>query len=234
MEGMEILKNVGLSGQEILVYKTLLSFGPSTAGQMSEETNIHRTNVYSILIKLKNRGFISEYKEKTLSYFKVNDPKNILDFIKEAEQLVLDTLPELNQYYNRQAKPVDLEIFRGKEGVKAIFNHILREAEPVSGYGLTGKLRKILPIFAKQWIRQVLEEKIDVKYVYVEGVPKPWKSIKMKVLPKEYTSPVETQVYGDYVVILIWEPVQIAIRIHSSEIASSYKKYFGLIWEIAK
>ena len=231
---LSILKNVGLSDQELQAYQALVKGGPSTASQIAEFTKIHRTNVYSILIKLKNRGFVGEYREKNLSYFKINDPKNILDFIKEAEQSVLDSLPDLSEYYNRQAKPVDVEIFRGKDGVKTVFNHILRESKPVHGYGLTGNLRKTLPIFAVPWIRQILERKIDVKYVYVEGVKKPWKSIKIKTLPKEYTSPVETQIYGDYVSIIIWEPVQIAIRMRSKEISNSYKKYFELIWEIAK
>ncbi len=234
MKNLELLKNVGLSDQEIIVYTAIIKHGPSTAAQISENTNIHRTNVYNILIKLKNKGFIGEFKERNIVFFKVTDPKNILDFIKETEKSIMDVLPELNQHYNLQAEPVDVEIFRGPEGMKTIYNHIIREGKPVCAYGLTGSLRKKMPVFAVQWIRQMEEKNVGARYVYVEGITKPWRNIKVKYLPKEYLNPVATEIYGDYVVIRIWEPTLIAIRIHSKEVAKAYMKYFELIWAIAK
>ena len=235
MNNLDLLKNVGLSEQEIKVYSSLIKHGPSTASQISENINIHRTNVYSILIKLKNKGIIGEYKEKNVFYYKINDPQNIIDFIKETQQSILELIPDLNKHYEFQAEPVDVEIFRGPEGMKTIFNHILREQKPVYAYGLTGSLRKLMPIYAQQWFRQLKENKIKARYVYVEGVEKPAsEDVKVKFLPKEYISTVATEIYGEYVVIRIWEPTLIAIRIHSKEVASAYRKYFELIWSIAK
>ena len=60
MDKFSSLKKLGVSEQEIAVYTALLKHGPSSAAQLSESTNIHRTNVYSILIKLKNRGFVEK------------------------------------------------------------------------------------------------------------------------------------------------------------------------------
>ncbi|MBI4174499.1 MAG: hypothetical protein HY517_02540 [Candidatus Aenigmarchaeota archaeon] len=183
---------------------------------------------------MKNKGFVGEFKEKETLFFKVTDPKNIIDFVKEVEKTILDKVPELNEYYALQKKPFDVEIFRGPEGMKTIFNHILREERPVCGFVLSGKGRKNMPMYFKQWARDIERKKIDVRYVYVEGISKLWKSVKMKFLPKEYMSPVETEIYGDYVIINMWEPMLLAIRINSKEISDAYRKYFEFIWAIAK
>ncbi len=108
------------------------------------------------------------------------------------------------------------------------------EKKEVVGWGMTGQLRKYLPIFADQWIRDIKLYKIKNRYIYAKGTEIKEKQFETKLLPKEFITPVATQIYGDKILISIWEPTLLAIMIKSKEVAESYKSYFNLLWKLAK
>ena len=117
--------------------------------------------------------------------------------------------------------------------MKSVFKDIIRTKSDVLGWGATGQLREYLPTFAKQWIRDIKFNKIKNKYIYIKGTEIKESYFEIKVLPQEYHTPVATQIYGDKILITIWEPVLIAIMVKSREVANNYRKHFELLWKIA-
>ena len=72
---------------------------------------------------------------------------------------------------------------------------------------------------------RVLLTKRDLKISYAE----------LRYLPQKYASPVALNVYDDKVAIILWNKENpIAIVIKNKEIAEGYKKYFELLWNMAK
>lgn len=70
------------------------------------------------------------------------------------------------------------------------------------------------------------KERID----YLNSLP----YTEARYLPQEYSSPVATEVCGDHVNLILWDKDAIVIQIESKEIAKAYKKYFYLLWDLAK
>lgn len=55
-----------------------------------------------------------------------------------------------------------------------------------------------------------------------------------KYIPKEFTNPVSTVIYGDKTAIILWEEVPFAVLIESAKIARSYRNTFELLWKTSR
>src|SRR4030042_2088041 len=234
MINIDSLKRIGLSEAEIKVYLSLLKLGKANVTKLAEESGVHRTNIYSILDKLKEMGLVSYFNEDNKMKFKVTDVKNLLNYTKESEEAISSLIPDLKEIQETVKEEIGVEIFRGEKGMKSAFKDIIRERKEVVGWGMTGQLRKYLPLFAEQWIRDIKAFKIKNRYIYIKGTEISEKQFEVKVLPKEFITPVATQIYGDKILISIWEPALLAIIVKSKEVVESYKKYFELLWKLSK
>ena len=234
MLNTDSLKRMGLSEAEVKVYLALLRLGKANVTKLAEESGVHRTNIYSILDKLKDMGLVSYFNEDNKMKFKVTAVENLLNYIKESEEAISSLIPDLKEIQEVVKEEISVEIFRGEKGMKSAFKDIIREKKEVIGWGMTGQLRKYLPIFAEQWIRDIKFHKIKNKYIYVKGTEISEKQFEVKVLPKEYITPVATQIYGNKILISIWEPTLIAVMIKSKEVADNYRLHFNLLWNLAK
>ena len=230
----QALKRIGFSESEIKVYLALLKLGEANATELAEESGVHRTNIYSILDKFKEKGFVSYFSEDNKMRFKVTDTENLLNYLKESEESLNELIPDLKKIQEDVREKIGAEIFRGEKGMKSAFKDILRDKKEVVGWGMSGQLRKHLPIFAEQWIRDINVYKIKNRYLYAEGTEIKEKQFEVRILSKEFITPVATQIYGDKILISIWEPMLFAVLIKSKEVSGSYRKYFELLWKIAK
>src|SRR3990167_4418050 len=79
------LKELGLSDGQIAVYSATLELGISTLNSIHEKTGIERRNIYDILNKLIERGFISYTLENGKRTYQCTHPNKILGAIEEKE-----------------------------------------------------------------------------------------------------------------------------------------------------
>lgn len=228
------LQKIGLSKSQASVYLALLKLGKANVTQISQESGVHRTNVYSVLDSLKQIGLVTYFHENNAMMFKASDPENLLNWIKESERSAEELLPDLKKIQESVSESISVEIFKGEKGVKSAMRDILRTRKDVCGFGLTGQLRNKLPAFALQWINTSRKLGIKNKYIYVKGTEMTDEHYEVRVLPKEFNTPVGTQIYGDKVLITIWDPTLVAIMIKSKEVAENYRKHFNLLWRMAK
>jgi len=230
----EALKRLGFSESEIKIYLVLVKLGKANVTRLAGESGVHRTNIYSILDKLKEMGLVSDITEEGKRMFKISDPSNLLNYLKESEEAIQELIPDLKSIQETVKEKIEVEVFQGEKGMKSAFKDIVRTKKEVVGFGMTGQLRKYMPIFAMQWVRDIKKAKINNRYIYVEGTQIEEPFFNARMLSKEFATPVSTQIYGDKILISIWEPTFVAILIKSKEVADNYKKYFELLWKIAK
>lgn len=60
------------------------------------------------------------------------------------------------------------------------------------------------------------------------------KQANVRILPEEYFSPLHVEIYGDKVAVIDWSEPITTVIFDKKEVADSYKKYFELLWKIAK
>ncbi len=86
------LKAFGLTGQEALIYETLLKHGPMSGYEVAKETGISRSNAYSSLSTLVEKGAAFSMDGDTTRYtpedIKAFSNNRLRDLSKRADELV--------------------------------------------------------------------------------------------------------------------------------------------------
>ncbi|MCX6806814.1 MAG: hypothetical protein NT135_01690 [Candidatus Berkelbacteria bacterium] len=125
-----------------------------------------------------------------------------------------------------------VDVFHGLEGIKIIFNDIVATKKELVGWGATDRARELMPGFTNNYIRQREANNVRARQLAVEGQGVlETEYSKFKFIPKEYSSPATTLIYGNKVAIMMWfsKPV-VCIRIANREIAEAYKHHFEFLW----
>ncbi len=127
------LKDFGLNSYESKLWIALLSRGVSTAGELSDISNVPRSRAYDVLESLEKKGFIIVKVGKPIKYLAV-PPTEVIERVKkkvaedaEEKSKMLsnlrgsETLGELNTLHTEGIKMVDPTdksgAFRGRQKV---------------------------------------------------------------------------------------------------------------------
>lgn len=232
------LVELGLGKSEAEIYLALIRLGKSTSTTLSKETGIHRTYIYDVLEKLKEKGLVSQIKETGKQYYLPTDPERLKDYLKEKIDIVDKILPELKKLKQSKTEETSVEVYKGKEGIKILLNNMISEAKDYIAMGVIHYFEdeRYLPkIFTDQWVLKMNEKRVKEKMILEEGTHvTPIKKSEFRYLPREYLFLSSFIVYGDKVAIFVWEEPLIQILIKNKNIAQSYITQFNALWKIAK
>ena len=232
----KVLEDLGLTKNEVKIYLSLLDKGPSLAGFISQITGVHRRSVYDAVERLIKKGLIGYIKKNNRKYFEAVNPEKLLELVKEKEYNVIDVLPKLKEKFKFRQEKQETNFFKGKDGLKNIFEDQLKQKNEILILGASPIANKILKYYFHWFDIRRKKENIKVKIIAFKDtdfskVP----LAEVRYLPKKYTNPAAFNIYSDKVAILLWsEEKPLAILIKNKDIAESYKKYFELMWTIAK
>jgi sugar-specific transcriptional regulator TrmB len=231
------LEKIGLSANEARVYLALLELGPSLAGKVTEMSKVNRRTVYDVLESLIDKGLVSYVIEANRKVFEATNPVRFCELLKERESEIRAALPELQAKREAARKRQEAAVFRGKKGIRTIFEDILKYRENLV-FGSHGRFKDVMGPFFKQYQRRKKSLNINTKLLLSERLRKSdiVKSTpgEHRFLKKEYDSPVSTIIYGDKTAIIIWADEPIGFVVAGKEVASSFQNYFKIMWEMAK
>jgi len=151
---------------EVKVWAALLSRGTSTAGELSNISDVPRSRTYDILESLEKKGFILMKLGKPIKFVALKPErvkKNLVKYAKERtdrlENLRDDeVLGELNSLFTKGVKFVEPSDLSGSlRGRQNLYNHLdmmVREAEKsitivTTKEGLNRKFEAIMPTLEK-------------------------------------------------------------------------------------
>lgn len=240
---MEIkeLKILGLAQGEIKVYTAILNIGISSINEIHEKTGLERRAIYDIINKLIEKGLITYTIEKGKRTYQVAPPNKIKEEIeqkkKELEKLQ-NILPNIEKIYKSRKPKINLEVFRGKEGIKSLFEHMLNFKDNYfigGGFYIMDLLPHFWPQYNERRIKKgVYWHSLSLYETKKRTVPET-RLLELKYLPKELSvNPSVVFIFGDKIANVLWGEEWFAFMIESKEITDSYKKYFGYLWKIAK
>ncbi len=234
---IEKLQKIGLNLNEAKIYLALLKLGSSQAGKISKESQINRTTTYDGLERLIEKGLVAFVISANKKIFKPVAPERLLDQIKEKEKTMAEILPELKFLFKDSKEKEESDIYKGRKGIRSILQDILNHKKYVA-FGSSGRFLEIMKHDFEFFQKRKKELKINSRAILSESSRKTEQvkiaHTKFKFILNEFASPTTTFVYGNKTAIIIWGDVPIATLIRSKEVADSYKKYFELLWKIAK
>ncbi|MBS3140983.1 hypothetical protein J4405_02455 [Candidatus Woesearchaeota archaeon] len=233
---METLKELGLTNNESLIYGSLLKNGESAAGEISRLTGLHRRTVYDSIERLIEKGLVSFIVKNNKKIFRAASPNRFLEIVKEKEEKLNEILPLMLKHYDSVKNEEEIYFYKGKEGLKTVFEDQIETKKEILILGASPLAYEILQFYFKWFDKRRKENKIHVKIIFNENTEKiniPLSEIRF--LPNKYSSPLAVNIYGEKVAIILWSKENpFAIVIKNKEISLGYKKYFELLWKIAK
>ena len=143
---IEELQQIGLTTNECKVYLALINHGVSLAGTISRKTGLHRRSVYDITEMLVKKGLIGYIVKNNRRYFEAVHPQKILDIIKEKENILSPLVNELTQSFESKKEKQETNFYKGKDGLKTIFEEQLNHKE-IFILGASTKAYEILQFY---------------------------------------------------------------------------------------
>lgn len=148
------LRSVGLPEKAALVYAAVLEAGVAFPSKISETTKLNRSTVYKVLSDLRVKGLVTEIERGKKICYQIEDPSRLQGFAKkqiasaeERYEHAQKILPELQGLFSLLPNKPRVRFFEGVEGVLAIYEEHVSEAEPYEmlSYSNVEELMKILP-----------------------------------------------------------------------------------------
>lgn len=235
----KILKELGFSKNESLIYLFLLRSGQNSAGQIIEKTKIHRRNVYDTLSRLMHKGFASEVIQNGKKFYESTSPEYIVSLLQEKLELAKEELPKMMASYEKSNSGQHVTVFQGVSGMRACWEDMLRNTDYLYLLGGTGLQYDFLKYYTPKWVMSSNEKKIDVKVLWnvdakhLDYFMKEWNT-KSRKMPSKFITKTQIFLYADKSVIVIWSDEPIAIQIRSKKINEGFIKYFEFLWRLSR
>ena len=236
----EALEKFGLSSNEAKVYTALLKNGLSTVGVIADKSKVHRTNVYDVIERLVEKGLVSYIMKDGVKGYEATEPENLMILLKEKEMELQKILPSLMLDKKLAEKKSEVHVYEGVSAVKMMMSHFLEKKQPRWTYGVPKDAVEHMKEFMAHYHGKRIKMGLPMRHIYNEDAKERMAYLngmeltEARYLPKEFNSPVSTSICGDEVVFILWGKNPLVIQIINEGLAESYKKYFEVLWGIAK
>ena len=233
------LETLGLTKIESKVYLALLENGNQAAGTITKATGVHRRTVYDAISRLIEKGLVSYIQTNTTKRYQAAHPERLQELQNEKIGELQKSMPLLETLFDTQPSRHETVFFRGKKGLKALFDDQLRQAGSVFMLGATPVAVEQLKYYFPHFDRERVKRKITVRMLfdqrgkgqaYIAKIP--LSSSRWINLGK--AEDVVTCVYGDTVSIISFGDNPFGILIREAAVAKRYAATFELLWRVAK
>ncbi|MDO8556081.1 MAG: helix-turn-helix domain-containing protein [Nanoarchaeota archaeon] len=245
LDPLPIITQFDITPTAAKTYIALLKRKKASIYQLAQDIGTYKANVGEAMHKLLEKGLATTYREEGKKVYLPTNPEKLFDLVEEKQQTatqhyqnlkqdlttILPTL--LSDYQTNQQKEL-FEIYRGKKAYIRMINEILKE-QPKNwqGYGNL-QIQAYFPIQFKHWFKNIHIQLFSNKTKTTEERLKEAKKttkIDIHWLPQELDMSVVWTLFGNNLLILIYEPDIIAIRIRSTTVIKTFKNQFSYQWK---
>jgi sugar-specific transcriptional regulator TrmB len=238
----ELLAFMGLNKNEIDIYVFLVTNKPSSALEISSKTKIHRSNIYDSLRRLTERGFVSRLLSENKNKFKATDLEQVRKYISQKEKEFDIILPQLKNLAPYEEKSeINIQVSQGTFAARNELLEALKLKSPIYVYGANKEaLETFGEGFMKSYHNDRIKENVPMYHIYNKNAMKrinylnKLKLTEARYLSEKYDTVASTLICDGRVVIFIFTPPTLVLRIDNKDIASAYRRYFDILWEKTK
>lgn len=245
----QVLRSLGLMDKEPEIYLTLLKTpGAQPASIIATRANLNRTTVYKTLVKLVRKGLVTKTQRHGITCFFAEDPENRLKVLIEEKQkqlgemnqAMMETLPLLTMLEDDSDSLPKIRYYEGIEGIKQIYEAVLKEGVDQYRYGDITKIYEALGIYTDEYIKKRNEIGITTHAImpFYESERKQLKKharehrevlyIPHKLFPIDG----EVRIFGNKVAIMsLRKESPIGVIIESDTIAKMFLSIYMLTWK---
>jgi|SRR3989344_5276802 len=234
----DVLKEYGLSDNEVKIYLTILKIGESTVQKIAKNSEIVRTTTYNILESLQHKGLISFVVKEKIKHFQAADPRVIPEILEEKRKRIKEILPELLAITETIKDKPKVMVYEGTRGIKTILEDVLHSKQ-ILHYGDINSLQMNLKYIFPQFIAKRISRKIPIKIVckredaHKELIKNAKKEKREFVfVQKKFVFKSSVFIFNDKVAILcLQEEPFYGIIIQNEDFYETQKSIFELLWK---
>lgn len=238
---ISIFERIGMSKNETKIYLELLKNNSLSAWDLASKTNIHRSNTYDAIGKLKAKGFVSEIIDQKKRLFTAMPPEKIKSYLKQQEREFDSIIPSLSNFSMNDSTEERVEIINGIFSIREKLYDLLKFGSDINVYGASLKsVESFGEGFLNEFHKERIKKKVIMRHIYDETALNRVKFLnkkqytEAKYLSKKYNTNASTILCGDLVIIVVFGPQINGIVIKNKEIYDTYNKHFDLLWREAK
>jgi HTH-type transcriptional regulator, sugar sensing transcriptional regulator len=251
------IKDFGLNSYEAKIWTALLSRGISSAGELSDISNVPRSRTYDVLESLEKKGFVMMKLGKPIKYMAIS-PNEVIDVIKKKiredsvrqelsmDELrksdILDQLTQLHSNGIEMVEPTDLVgMIKNRDNVYDYMESMIKKAEK-SVYIMTsaeGMIRKIQ--YLEKTLKKVADKGVNIKILvsHNKETEKLEKELRGIVEVKNLTDIKSRLILIDDTKLLFFitndkdvhPSYDVAVWVETSFFAESIKGFFETMWK---
>ena len=219
------------------MYLSLLETGLTKVGIIIEKSNLASSAVHNSINSLIEKGFVSYIKKSKIKYYKAVPPKQLIDFIEDKKNKILQIIPELEVKQKLEKDEQEAEIFEGIKGILRMLSLLIENSKKGDEY-----LFFVINVEEKNEEIQKFFKQYDIKRknkgLIIKGLaPKDLKNlfIKRKLLRMRYTNfpiPSNISICNEKIALFSWGEKPVGYLIKSKQISDMYKEFFNQIWRL--
>jgi len=226
----EALEALGMNKKQRAIYLTILQLGPSSVHDIASFAKMNRTSTYDILHALEPMGFVSHTVISGRRHYQALAPEQLSSILKEKETLLNEALPELSALTASVTTRPKVEVYVGVNGIKAIFQDILRSSTSFVSIASKKKLDNLMKYyFFHQFVSERMRRKIKRRLI-VDETPYDKKS-PYKILKKQFKT--ATWIYnGKIAMVSLEEKEPVGIIIEDKNFYHTQMMLFNMLWDM--
>lgn len=196
-----------------------------------------------------DKGLVNFIIKNNVKHFEAASPERILDYLEEKKQdiniekiQVQKIIPDLI-LKQKSTKKSEVRVFTGWEGMKTAEEDILtslKKGDEWVSMGLTWQPKEWEIYFNKKQVERakkgiIHKHLLNKKYKSLYEKRKHLPYTEFKFLPEQMEMLTSTEVYKNKVAIfIVIKENPMVIIIENENVASSFRKYFYVMWKIAR
>ena len=240
-----VFKEIGLNENEVIVYNLLLDYGEIAPPKISELTSINRQNAYAVIKSLLGKGLVEEIDRRKKLTYRPLHPEKLVQYAENrrkeaeiAEEALKTALPELSSLYHLSTNKPGITFFEGLDGVKKIYEDILKEKpeellvfrsphdkEKLDQY-LVGYMKRREKVGVKT--RIISPTKITAKIIEED---KNFSRTRKYIPENIFHLNTQISIYNDQVAFIAFEKKLMGFVISSKDVAQTLRTIFELVWD---
>lgn len=236
----QFLLELGLTPNEVTVYEMLLREGASLAGRITQQTGIHRRNVYDCLERLHKKGLVGFVKENNRRVYAASDPHILRERLEQQRRELDSLLPTMLAQYQALHEKRETLFFRGPQGIKQVLQDQLARGSEVLVLATTTAVEDVITHFFPRYQLSRKEQHIPTRMLFDETHRSHRTALRklplctVRFAPDINRSPLAQYIYGDTVALIVYSKQPIAILIRQADIAQGFRENFEALWRASK
>lgn len=235
----DVLRSIGLSENEVTLFKALCEHGTSKATSLVKKTGVSPSRAYQCLDRLVEEGLLTCFKDNNVQHYTAKP-----EALVQREEQRLEDVKALSERLAASQPSTDepvLELYTDTTGFRTALKTIIGESEDstlrIYGFPDGALQHELLRVFLQNINAKMQEKEIETKLIVPQGATKQHEDrgeephIAVREDKEAYNAAFAYDITPDAVYLLTWEDQPRCVRIQEDTVVRWFTEQFGTKWD---